>query len=171
MHEARVRGANRRDLPSLVSLWQEMMDFHRSYDARFRFSPNAPREVERHLLETLRSRAARILVAEAEQRIIGYIVGEAHARRPIYPVGTYGFISDICVSSAWRRRGVGSALVRALESWFAVQKVTSIELFAAALNPHSIAFWRAMGYDDYLRLMRRDFDAIESVESVEQRTS
>jgi ribosomal protein S18 acetylase RimI-like enzyme len=85
-------------------------------------------------------------------------VGEVHARRPIYPVGTYGFISDICVTAGWRRRGVGRALVGALDAWFAPQKVTSVELFAAALNPESIAFWRSMGYTDYLRLMRRDVD-------------
>lgn len=171
MHQPCIREANRRDLSSLVALWQEMMDYHRSYDARFRFSPNAPREVERHLLETLRSRAARIFIAEAEERVIGYIVGEVHARRPIYPIGTYGFISDICVTASWRRRGVGRALVRALDAWFAGQKVTSVELFAAALNPESVAFWRTMGYDDYLRLMRRDFDAMKPMESVEQRTT
>lgn len=165
MPEPCIREAHRRDLPSLAALWQEMMDYHRTYDLRFRFSPNAPREVERHLLETLKSRAARIFVAEAEGKVIGYIVGEVHARRPIYPVGTYGFVSDICVTAAWRRRGVGGSLVTALDAWFATQKVTSVELFAAALNPHSIAFWRAMGYDEYLRLMRRDF------ETVEQRTT
>lgn len=165
MPELCIREAHRRDLPSLAALWQEMMDYHRTYDLRFRFSPNAPREVERHLLETLKSRAARIFVAEAEGKVIGYIVGEVHARRPIYPVGTYGFVSDICVTAAWRRRGVGGSLVTALDAWFATQKVTSVELFAAALNPHSIAFWRAMGYDEYLRLMRRDF------ETVEQRTT
>lgn len=165
MPELCIREAHRRDLPSLGALWQEMMDYHRTYDLRFRFSPNAPREVERHLLETLKSRAARIFVAEAEGKVIGYIVGEVHARRPIYPVGTYGFVSDICVTAAWRRRGVGGSLVTALDAWFATQKVTSVELFAAALNPHSIAFWRAMGYDEYLRLMRRDF------ETVEQRTT
>lgn len=161
MVESVVHDANRRDLPAVVNLWQEMMDYHRAYDARFRFSPNAPREVERHLLETLRSRSARIVVAEAKGRVIGYIVGEVHARRPIYPVGVYGFISDICVTAECRRRGVGRALIDALDSWFATQKVTSVELFAAALNPESVAFWRAMGYSDYLRLMRRDIDPLE----------
>jgi GNAT superfamily N-acetyltransferase len=156
-----IREANRRDISALVTLWQEMMDHHRAYDSRFRFSANAPREVEKHLLETLRSRASRVLVGEAEGRVIGYIVGEVHARRPIYPVGDYGFITDICVSAVWRRKGVGRTLVAALERWFETQRVTSIELFAAALNPESIAFWAQMGYTDYLRLMRRDLVNLE----------
>jgi len=159
MIETAIRQATPRDLPSLVSLWQEMMDYHRAYDPRFRFSPNAQREVEKHLLDTLRSRAARIFVADVEGRVIGYILGEVHARRPLYPVGTYGFISDICVASAWRRRGVGRSLVRALDAWFASQKVTSVELFAASLNPDSAAFWIVLGYKDYLRLMRREVGA------------
>ena len=141
------------------------MDYHRAYDARFHFAPNAQREVERHMLETLRSRAARIFAAQADGfggALIGYIVGEVHARRPIYPVGSYGFISDICVTAGWRRRGVARALAGSLDRWFIRQKVTSIELFAAALNPESAAFWQAMGYTDYLRLMRRDLEQTDT---------
>jgi GNAT superfamily N-acetyltransferase len=151
-----IREAVRRDLPALVALWQEMMDYHRGYDPRFRFGPNAQREVERHLLETMRSRAARILVADTDGRVVGYILGEVHARRPLYPVGNYGFISDISVTASFRRMGIGRALVGAMDAWFASQKVTTVELFAATLNPESAAFWLSLGYTDYLRLMRRD---------------
>ncbi len=156
-----VRAANRRDIPFLATLWQEMMDYHRAYDARFRFAPNARREVERHLLDTLRSRAARIMAAEEEGVLVGYIVGEVHARRPIYPEGTYGFISDICVTAGHRRRGIGRALVASVDPWFSSRKVTSIELFAAALNPESTSFWQALGYTDYLLMMRRDLELNE----------
>ena len=151
-----IREAHRKDVPALALLWKEMMDFHSRYDARFRFAPDAYREIERHLLETVRSRSAQIFVAEAEGRVIGYILGEVHSRRPIYPAGTYGFISDISVTASCRRSGVGRELVRTLVAWFRREKVTAIELFVAEANPVSMAFWRAMGFADYLRLLRRD---------------
>jgi ribosomal protein S18 acetylase RimI-like enzyme len=160
-----IREANRRDLPHIAALWQEMMTFHRQYDARFVFSPDAQKLVERHLLETIRSRGARLLVAEfdegmwnsgvSEVQIVGYILGEVHTRRPIYPVGNYGFISDLSVTEKWRRAGVGRALVAALMAWFDGQKITAVELFAAEANPVSLAFWHALGFTDYLRLLQR----------------
>jgi GNAT superfamily N-acetyltransferase len=135
-----------------------MMDYHRAFDDRFIFAQNAQREVERHFVETLRSRDAHIVVADHGGAVTGYILGEMHVRRPIYPVGSYGFISDICVTAAWRKQGVGRALVESLDQWFASRKVTTVELLAAALNPHSIEFWHSLGYRDYLRLMRRDLN-------------
>ena len=151
-----IREAGRRDVPAVAALWQEMMDYHSRFDARFRFAPTARRDVERHILETLRSRSARVFVAEADGRVIGYILGEIHARRPIYPVGTYGFIADISVTESHRRSGVGRALVETMLAWFTREKATAVELFVADANPTSMAFWRAMGFGEYLRLLRRE---------------
>src|SRR5439155_22020668 len=103
-----VREATRRDVPAIAVLWREMMDFTARYDDRFRFAPTAEREVERHLIETIRSRAAHIFVAEAGGRVVGYVLGELHERRPIYPVGSYGFVSDIAVAAGCRRQGIGA---------------------------------------------------------------
>jgi diamine N-acetyltransferase len=157
-----VRDARRADLPALGLLWKEMMDFHAAFDDRFRFLPNAGRSVEQHLMATLRSRGARIIVAEASGHLIGYVLGEIHQRRPIYPVGTYGFVSDISVTADWRRCGVGRALAEALLRWFRACGVTAVELFAAERNSVSQAFWRSVGFADYLRLLRIELDDREA---------
>ena len=151
-----IREAQRRDVGVVSDLWQEMMDYHSAYDGRFRFTGGVRRELERHHQESLRSKAARIFVAEAEGRLVGYILGEIHERKPIYPAGRYGFISDISVTAAWRRRGVGRRLVEKLDGWFRFECVTSVELFVLEANPVSNAFWESMGFGSYLRLVRRD---------------
>jgi GNAT superfamily N-acetyltransferase len=135
-----------------------MMEFHSVYDPRFRFAPAAQRELERHLVETTRSRDARILLAEADGRVIGYVLGEVHKRKPLYPMGCYGFISDISITEAWRRRGVGRTLVENLVEWFRMKGVTAIELFVAEANPISMAFWDSMGFGEFLRLRRRELE-------------
>jgi len=153
-----IREAQRRDSKAICALWQVLMDFHAARDSRFLFAPNAVRAFEQHLIQTIRSRGARVYVAEAGGEIIGYVMGEIHTRKPIYPVGTYGFISDIVVHEAWRRCGVGRALAEALMGWFRRQGVTAMELFVAEANPISDAFWRALGFTGYLRLLRIDVD-------------
>ncbi len=151
-----IREARRQDTATIVALWQEMMDHHRTMDPRFQFAQNAAREFEYHVLSILRSREAQIFVAEAEGKVIGYTLGEMHARKPLYPVGKYGFISDISVRAAFRRHGVGRALVQRLMEWFRRKGATTVELFVAVHNPGSTAFWHAMGFTDFLRLLRTE---------------
>ena len=71
-----VRDAVRRDAAGIVNLWREMMELHAAYDLRFTFAPGAEREVERFMVDAMRSpRQARLLVAESEGQIVGYVLG------------------------------------------------------------------------------------------------
>lgn len=153
-----LREAQRQDIPAIVALWEEMMDFHHAYDSRFRFAPNATRELQRQLHAAIRSRSAHVLVAVSAGNVIGYILGELHVRKPIYPMGKYGFISDISVTQGWRRRGVGRALVESLLLWFRRHEVTAIELFISEANPISAQFWQGMGFRPFLRMLRMDVE-------------
>ncbi len=150
-----LRNARRSDLPVLQSFWHQMMDLHRELDARFRFDADVDRDVKRHLLEAIGSRHALVLVAEVEGQVVGYTLGWLHERRPIYPAGRYGFISDLFVMPIWRRQGIGRGLVAGMLEWFAKRDVTDIELFVAEANAGAQAFWQAMGFAPFLRLMRR----------------
>lgn len=151
-----IRRAVPRDVRVLAGLWREMMEFHRKLDPAFEFGPAAQTGIEKHLSETIRSTGGRVFVASAGGRMIGYILGEIQERKPIYPLGRYGFISDLSVTSAWRRRGVGRALVNTLMAWFHEHGVTAIELFILENNDVSTAFWQSVGFRHYLRLLRHD---------------
>ena len=133
-----------------------MMDFHRARDHRFRFEPAAVREFEQHYLATLRSRDAMIFVAEVRGEVVGYVLGEIHSRKPLYPIGKYGFISDLTVRESNRRQGIGTALFERLLEWLRQKRVTAIELFVAETNPVSDSFWRSIGFDCFLRLVRKE---------------
>ncbi|HSV75145.1 MAG TPA: GNAT family N-acetyltransferase [Chthonomonadales bacterium] len=154
--EFRVRPAHHGDVDALTALWGEMMAAHRAVDERFVFAPDVERSVRQHLRSLVRSSDSCVLVLEAGSALVGYVVGDLHRRPPWYPAGSFGFVSDMYVCPEWRRKGFGTALVRALEEWMAARGVTAIELLAAERNPGGLAFWRALGYTDYLRMMRRE---------------
>lgn len=154
-----LRNARRSDLPVLMNLWHQMMDLHRERDARFRFDKDVDRDLKRHFLEALGSRQAIVLVAEAEGTLAGYVLGWLHQRRPIYPAGRYGFISDLYVVPAWRRKGIGGSLVQAAMDWLAKAGATDVELFVAEANPDAQSFWTSMGFEPFLRLVRRSVRA------------
>lgn len=149
-----VRLANRGDVPAIAALWNEMMQFHGAADSRFRFSPGSDREYAAHVRSAIGSRSMCVVVAEVDRLPVGFAMGELHRRPDYYPMGSYGFISDLSVTSRWRRLGIGRALVERLREWFLGEGITAIELFQAQANPVSAAFWSAMGFNEYLRLLR-----------------
>lgn len=161
---AMIRTGARRDIDAIVALWSEMANEHRTMDPRYTFAPEAPTAVARHIRRSMACNDSRVFVADLHGRPIGYILAEVHRRSPIYPIGVYGCISDLCVTISERRRGIGSALVRHTFRWFEMRGVTASELHAAELNQTAQAFWRAMGYEPYIRLMRRSMYAGEEIE-------
>ena len=82
--------------------------------------------------------AADCIVAEAEGRVAGFILCEAE--RP------YGHIITIDVLEAFRRSGIGSALLREAERRMAERGVQAVELETAQDNDAAIAFWQKHGY-------------------------
>lgn len=156
MPEIVVRRAGLRDVDDILPLWEEMMRFHAALDPRLEVGPEGASYMRRVFREWLRSEDCRVLVAEAEGEIVGYIVGRVADNPPVFRLRTYGHISDICVAPEWRRRGVGRRLYGALREWFKEEGLSVVQLNAAHRNPTSLAFWRAMGFEDYLHRMWRE---------------
>lgn len=158
-HFCTIREARRGDLNAVVSLWRAMMDIHASLDARFHFVADAEAEFAKHARRMMRSGCSRIFVCDAGGAVVGYVLVETQVRPPIYPAGRYGFISDLCVSARYRRRGIGRALAERAVAWLRSQGVNAVELFAAERNEDALAFWSALGFEPYLRMLRMDWPA------------
>jgi|SRR5581483_11729247 ribosomal protein S18 acetylase RimI-like enzyme len=156
-----IREARSSDRVKIGALWRELMALHRSLDPRFVVTPDGEQKYLRHIQDILHSRDARVLVAEerAGKTVIGYLTGEILVRPPIALPGPYGFVSDICIQEAWRQHGVGRALFEEMRRWFVARKVKSIELYIAEANPMAAAFWQAMGFRPFLKLMHLDLYA------------
>lgn len=77
---------------------------------------------------------------------------------PWHPDGLAGYVQWMSTDEAWRRRGMGRAVLRALLAWFESRGVDNVELHAtpdgAALY-RSEGFWRGTGG---LPMRRRPWD-------------
>jgi GNAT superfamily N-acetyltransferase len=145
-----VRRARAEDLEPLLDLWQEMMDYHARLDRRFVPAADG-RQIFRPTVEGwMTDEEWRVLVAEADGQIVAYAIGRVAENAPVFATPRFGYVTDTCVSPGWRRRGVGRKLFNALSSWFRGRGLAAVQLNVAAFNPTSQAFWRAMGFDDYL---------------------
>jgi ribosomal protein S18 acetylase RimI-like enzyme len=160
--EFMVRMGTEKDLPEMLQLWREMMDFHALMEPRFRPAPVPVGEDawEKHLRADIWGNGDWcVLVAEAEGKLIGQIMGVLRSAYPVFEPERYGYVTDIVVDPTARRSGVGRALFEALRAWFREQEASHLELQVAHRNPVSQSFWRAMGFTDFMDTLRKDLDA------------
>ncbi len=92
-------------------------------------------------------RYATTLVALEDDIIVGFIIGFAS--------GGTGFIYTLDVHPDYRRKGIGSMLISALEEKLHAERVKRIRLEAALNNPAALALYRKAGYSE--REMLRNY--------------
>jgi len=77
-----------------------------------------------------------VMVAEeGGARIVGYAVGMVQEPPPIFEAEMYTFISDLYVDPAFRRQGVGTALVERVRGWGWVKGINRLSLVLPTGSP------------------------------------
>ena len=155
MSECLIRPARIGDLAAIIGLWRELQNINAAFDPRLTLNSEAADWFVNYLEEQLDNTSAAVVVAEKDERVVGYTFGQV-MRRPTLLSGDCGYIADICVQSDARGQGIGRSLHGWLRAWFVAQGITAVELQVVRANPASQAFWRKMGYNDFLRTLRSE---------------
>ena len=148
-----IRQATLSDIPKVVELWAEHVDFHADYDPHFTRKQNSEEGFGKYLREQIDNPNLLLLVAESEAKIVGFLSAELGKYPPCFVQRDYGAISDIAVTKGYRRRGIGRKLLAEAMKWFTSKDIDQIETRVATTNPLSINFWRQMGFSPYIEFM------------------
>lgn len=85
-----------------------------------------------------------MLVVEVFRRGRPRVIG--HGALALWPRDQGAEIADLYVAPRWRGRGLGTALIRALEAEAARLGAQSVEIGAAESNPRARALYERLGY-------------------------
>jgi ribosomal protein S18 acetylase RimI-like enzyme len=132
VEHVRVRRANSRDLNAMTRLLQEL------FSIETEFAVNIDKQ-RRGLKMLLASAGCGIWVAERGGRVVGMVTLQLVVSTA--EGGRSGLLEDLVVSSAFRRNGIGSALLRAAVEWARREGATRIQLLADARNVPAIIFY------------------------------
>ncbi len=133
-----IRPARHEDLDALVPLLGALF----SIELDFRPDPVRQRRGLALMLEAPESRA--VLVAE----LAGRVVGMATAQLVVSTAegAPSAWVEDVIVDEAERGRGVGRALLGAVEAWARGRGATRLQLLTDRENGPALEFYEQMGW-------------------------
>lgn len=150
-----LRLARSSDIPRVTELWIEMASHHTSADPLFTLRSGAGLEVKRLLSALSRDPDAAIFVWEGPDDLLGFCTVRVDQAPPILQETRRAEITDLGVSAAARRGGIGRELAAAAFAWARDRGMARLEVRVAARNREGQAFWRSLGFDDLMDVLHR----------------
>jgi ribosomal-protein-alanine N-acetyltransferase len=129
-----IRWMIRRDMPDVLAIENESFEFPWS---------------EEDFVRCLRQRNCIGMVAEIEDRIVGFMIYELHKTRL--------HLLNFAVGSIWRRRGIGTQMANKLVGKLSQQRRTRILLEVRETNLAAQLFFRKSGFRA-VSVLRRYYD-------------
>ncbi len=158
-----IRLAEAADAERIGDLWAEMVAYHAALDPQtFRPADRGAERYARAILDRLVDRDARVLVAEMDGAVVGYVNGViADITTELFMPLRCGLLADIYLQAAYRRRGLGTQLVERLMLWFRSRRVNHFEWHVSAGNHEALAFWKAIGGETTMLRMRASIPEVD----------
>jgi GNAT superfamily N-acetyltransferase len=140
-----TRTARREDQERIGALWLDLLREQAALEERFGVAEDALERWNNDFPQWVRDEARRIVVAEVDGRITGFITAQRWAPAPIYAFAEEVYVNELYVAPAARRSGAGEALVAAIRTWADDLGAARIRLGVLAANEAGQAFWAAQG--------------------------
>lgn len=149
------------DIPAILEIWKELMDFHVPFDSRYTLSDDAEESMGKNLERLIAAEDALVIMAVENTKVLGFGIARIDKYPPVFVKQTCGTIEDLAVSSGHRRRGIGELVLKEMLDWFRSQGIDRVELKVASVNTVGYSFWRKHGFTDYMHIMYRDLPEVE----------
>lgn len=151
-----VRRARARDTERVVALWTGLLEHHRPLGPAWHAVAGAENEWRALLARLLGAPDAALLVWEDEGGGLSGFCAALIARAPdVVAERARCEITDLFVCEGARRHGIGAALVQSALRWCEECGVRRVEVRVASENAEGQAFWRALGFGDFVDVLQR----------------
>ena len=152
----KIRKAKKEDIDAIAELNKKLFDFHRSFDKYYKSGSEYKKTFKKYLSSVIRKRGIKILVAEDDNKIIGYFIGTIERAWPFTIPKKIGKISDGFIEEKYRGLGIGREMFNELIHWFKKNKVKHVLIYVDERNKLGMKVWKRFKFKEFLKLMRLD---------------
>ena len=145
-----IRQATINDIPLILELWKELMDFHKELDPLFSRSAKGHEKFAEHVKKGICNGDCYVVAAFDGEDLAGYCMAKISKYPPVLEKQEYGEIDNIAVTEKYRRGRVGERLIGEVRKWYREKGIDRIEAKVSKFNKISTSFWAKMGFRPYL---------------------
>ena len=113
-------------------------------DLRLRLADDALERWENDFGHWVVDEASRVLVADQEGVLVGFVTAGLWRPPPIYASIEEVYINELYVTPTARGQGIGRGLVEAVRAWAEAWPVQRLRIGVLAANAGGQAFWRRL---------------------------
>lgn len=150
-----VRRAERGDAAAIAALWRSLFEMHAALDPVFALRPEAAGRLEATVLHAIDDRDAAVWVGERAGACLGFCTARIECAPTLARETSRVCIDELVVAAPERRRGLGRTLASAALAWAKQRDAERVEVRVAAGNATGQAFWRALGFADFVDVLDR----------------
>jgi len=139
----------------------ELQEFERRIDDRLRPGDSMAAGYLAQILDRCREHAGTILVAECSGAIAGFaaILTRVPFESLDDPPGEYAIVTDLVVREAFRRRGLGAALLREAERCAIAAGAAELRIGVLSANQSAARLYRSAGFAPYSETLAKRLDS------------
>lgn len=155
MQDVRIRRATEQDMEALLALYVDLHEFHaQSLPHSLRIPDVYDHSVSRETLKGLFDQeTAAIFVADVLGSVVGLVEVylKADEEHPLVVTHRYGYVQSLVVAAAFRKHGVGKALLEEAHRWTQEHGGEELRLAVWEFPEGPLHFYEALGYSTYKR--------------------
>jgi ribosomal protein S18 acetylase RimI-like enzyme len=152
----KIRKANKKDIEQIVELNSKLGDYHVKFDSYYKKGKDIEPYFRKYLKKIITKRNSRIIVAEENKKIIGFIFGSINNARFYAKPKRIGSLHTAFVLGEYRNLGAGKAMLDDFIGWLKKKKIKNIELSVDFRNKIGNKAWKRFGFKDFMKRMRLD---------------
>lgn len=152
----RIREAREDDLDEVVDLWDELVEHHQTYSEHFTLSRHGRDIWEAYLREKFSEPSTKLIVAEEDGGLVGFMLCLLDPAKPIFKEKTIGIVSDAYVVKSRRKKGVMKEMLVVALRWFDKNKIRSAEVSVLSANLEARTAWAQLGFKPFMIRKRID---------------
>lgn len=148
-----IRKATGKDVPRIIEFWKSLIACHRKNFWRgqelFRYKKNSVSLVRKYLTKLLRARNGRLFVADMDGKIAGYAEVTIKKLPAIFVHDREAHIGIVFVEERYRRKGIGTRLLKEAERWAKDKGVFSLALTVFDKNKPALLAYKKFGFREH----------------------
>ncbi len=151
-----IRNAVSEDLKSIQKLNKLLVEFDSQFDETIQPDWATSEDGIEFISERISGDDGIVLIAESENKIIGYLIGGIEEAASYRTIQLLGELEEMVVLEEFRGQKIGEKLVQEFFGWCRSKNLKRVRVEVSAPNFKGINFYHRQGFEDFNLILEKN---------------